>query len=111
MLDIIINDINVVYLSTLDIIMAGKKHTLACEESEGTARQTLEDWKRAIEAMMPHKPTQELHRGWRPLHARSTYARPVSLPATLSLALDAGPMGFGFAAADVPEGKPVLQTA
>ena len=50
--------------STLDIIMAGKKHTLACEESEGTARQTLEDWKRAIEAMMPHKPTQELHRGW-----------------------------------------------
>ena len=42
---------------------------------------------------------------------RSTYARPVSLPATLSLALDAGQMGYGSLPADAPEGKPVLQTA
>ena len=49
---------------TLDIIMEGRKHTLACEEGEEGAKATLGSWKKAIEGMMPHKPTQELHRGW-----------------------------------------------
>jgi len=49
---------------TLDIILAGKKHTLACDDGETGAKITLGQWKKAIEGLMPHKPTQELHRGW-----------------------------------------------
>ena len=49
---------------TLDIILPGRKYTLAPPEGETGAQLTLSQWRKSIEALMPHKPVQELKTGW-----------------------------------------------
>ena len=49
---------------TLDIILAGRKHTFSPTEGHANGQATLEAWRKAISSLMPFQPVAELHKGW-----------------------------------------------